>query len=163
MLIHEGFTYIFERNGQDSKRIWRCSDYTRTKCKGRCHTRKNNTVSFVSEHNHALSHAKVGAKLLKAEIKKAAISETSSPTSVILANSVKNVSVDVAAALPNIRSLKRTIQMARSIALEMPQSPSTLEELEIPEEYMRVCYVFSLLCNVRYVFSQLCIVRYVPS
>ena len=32
LLIHEGFTFIFERDGSENKEIWRCSEYTKDKC-----------------------------------------------------------------------------------------------------------------------------------
>ena len=34
MLMYDGYTFIREKNGVNDKIIWRCSEWSETKCKG---------------------------------------------------------------------------------------------------------------------------------
>ena len=50
-LFYAGYVY----NREDryySKMIWKCSDYRRSKCKGRCQTMDFQVVKVSGEHNH---------------------------------------------------------------------------------------------------------------
>ena len=115
LLVYQGYTYIFERTGAKSKRIRRCTEYTSSGCLGRCHTNQDSTLSWMSDnHNHSLSHGKVGAKILKVSMKKDAIEQVSKSTAEVLSAAVRNVPIEVVAVLPTPRSLKRTIQNTRA-------------------------------------------------
>jgi len=100
LLIYEGYTYIFEKNGADHKRI--CTKYTckYTVSNGRCHTQGFLVIWSSENHNHAINNSEVGVKVLKATMKADAVANPSSSTSEALSASVKNVSLQVAAALP---------------------------------------------------------------
>ena len=38
MLMYDGYTFIREKNGVNDKLIWRCLEWSKTKCKGHSHT-----------------------------------------------------------------------------------------------------------------------------
>ncbi|XP_052127057.1 protein tramtrack, beta isoform isoform X9 [Frankliniella occidentalis] len=60
-LYYAGYVYTRE-DRYYSKIIWRCSEYRRTKCKGRCQTLNFQVVKVSGEHNHCSSNAPVDAE-----------------------------------------------------------------------------------------------------
>ncbi len=59
LLTFHGFSYIKDRDGVDSKIIWKCTEYTTKKCLARRHT-KLETITWDSDnHCHGPNHANV--------------------------------------------------------------------------------------------------------
>ncbi|KAE8742941.1 hypothetical protein FOCC_FOCC011435 [Frankliniella occidentalis] len=56
MLVHDGFLFFREcrtGNAGDRKHTWRCHEYHKMRCKGRCMTVDDVVVKISGEHNHA--------------------------------------------------------------------------------------------------------------
>ena len=63
--------------------------------------------------------------------------ESQDSTHPIIVDSVLTATEGIAANLPKLDSLKRTIQRQRERVLTAPVQPTSLQELELPSEFMR--------------------------
>ena len=72
--------------------------------------------------------------------------ESQDSTHHIIGDSVLAATEGIAANLPKLDSLKRTIQRQRERVLAAPVQPTNLKELELPSEYMpqsrKKCFYF---------------------
>jgi hypothetical protein len=111
MLIYEGFTFRKDRDADDLKRIWRCSD---SECKGRCHTRLDTVTWHSDNHNHAPSHARIDKLKFIEKLKDNAMSSSSRSPAEILASASKENTLELNANLPRADSLKKVISRVRN-------------------------------------------------
>ena len=132
LLIHGGFSYIFESNGANGKKIWRCSKWTSIKCKGRCHSIESQIIWQSDNHNHLPDPISIEVIEVKNElIGKAKLSNET--TKSILATTCSNLTLPISARLPRVESMKRMIQRNRNPHRIL--TPTSLEELKIPEDF----------------------------
>jgi len=93
-------------------------------------------VKEVGEHNHEKRNAEIATKRVLAEIKEKAETEPETPQQ-ILASVSAGMSAAVAAKLPKVSLLKRTIQRKRQQASGALPCPTTLRDLVIPDNFKK--------------------------
>ena len=108
------------------------SEWSKTKCKGPCHTDLEKVKFHFHNHNHIADPINMQAIIIKNKIiEKAKISHES--TKSIIANRLERIQNGVAATLPKIDSLKGSVRRIRS--KDFPRALSCIEELHIPEQF----------------------------
>src|SRR5882724_6890319 len=113
-LEFKGYLYTRDRiHGE--KTYWKCTEFNTHKCLGRIHTIEEEVVKEVGKHNHEKRNAEIATKRVLAEIKEKAETEPETPQQ-ILASVSAGMSAAVAAKLPKVSLLKRTIQRKRQQA-----------------------------------------------
>ena len=65
MLMYDGYTFIREKSGINDKIIWRCSEWSKTKYKGRCHTDLEEVKFHFHNHNHIADPINMEAIIIK--------------------------------------------------------------------------------------------------
>lgn len=61
MLVHDG--YLYNREGADGKKAhWKCVEYHKSRCKGRCITVDAALYKMSGRHNHEPDPAQVARK-----------------------------------------------------------------------------------------------------
>jgi FLYWCH zinc finger domain len=106
----------------------------RSSCKARIHVRDGELVKMVTPHSHLGDAAGIEAKTVLHAIKERA-GQTQEVTSQIIQQEVANLSQAAAGSLPQVLSLKRTVQRKRRMGEKVPPNPATVKELQLPEEY----------------------------
>ena len=83
-LIHEGYTYVFEKNLANDVTSWECEKRRRGECKAKIKSDEaGNFLERISDHTHAPSETKCEIVKVRANIKGQA-TETRGPAQVIL-------------------------------------------------------------------------------
>lgn len=98
LLIHEGFTFIFDKNGANNKKIWRCSKWTQKKtnsCLARCHTSNESVIWHSENHSHIPDPILIDAKKIMQNIKNQARTTTDNTKSIISSNSISNIKLPI--------------------------------------------------------------------
>lgn len=118
------------------QRKWQCveRDIKKKDCTARIITNRNEEVVKESSHNHSAEAAKVKVVELRNEIKTTAL-ETSESPHVIIASTSAQIHDSVAAHMPSMSSLKRTIRNIRHAATEDLMNPVNLKEIVIPSQF----------------------------
>ena len=132
-----GFLYTFDKESTADKNVkfWRCDRIGR--CKARIATKNGRVIKEVNKHLHEPSATDVEIALVKTNILKRAM-ETLEPTNIILKECLTDISDASLACIPNVSSLKRTIERKRNGANAIPSNcTADLEKLKIPESYTR--------------------------
>lgn len=130
---HDGYVYHFDRYSADGTvKFWRCEQ--RLLCKARLHTSGESEIKTFNVHTHDSDVAKSMAKRAVAEMKSRAAS-TMESTAQVLNSAMENLEDCVLGVMPRMSALKKTIQNARKQLSNVPPLPSSLELLEIPDEY----------------------------
>ena len=83
---------------------WQCEK--KSKCKARLHTKEDQIIKRTNEHLHGPDNTKVRCSKRRLEKRKAVTQETSQH---IIGKSIMEFSKGIAAKLPKLNSLKRTI------------------------------------------------------
>ena len=130
-LAENGFLYDKQRKVGDIIH-WQCEQ--RSICKARLFTKHSEIVRRSNDHIHEADENRISCYETKTRIKRKAES-TQDSTHQIVGNSLLTVSEGIAAKLPKLDSLKRTIQRQCQRVLAAPAQPLNLLELEIPMEY----------------------------
>lgn len=118
------------------QRKWQCveRDIKKKDCTARIITNRNEEVVKESSHNHSAEAAKVKVVELRNKIKTTAL-ETSESPHVIIASTSAQIHDSVAAHMPSMSSLKRTIRNIRHAATEDLMNPVNLKEIVIPSQF----------------------------
>ena len=98
------------------------------------HTKDAEIVKRTNVHLHAPDGKTAICCGVKTRIKRKAIDSQDSSHQIV-GKSLQTISEGVAAKLPKLDSLKRSIQRYRVRHLAAPVQPTTLEHLNLPEEY----------------------------
>lgn len=93
-------------------------------------------TSVTGEHNHEPDPALLSTAKAKAQLKERAAS-TQETTQNIISGVLSDLSPMEAAVLPEPGALRRAVQRARSASHNVPASPASLAELQVPERYAR--------------------------
>ena len=135
-LVKAGFGYVQDKRGRDDVVYWRCESRDELSCKGRLRTEGGVIVAYVGSHNHAPEASKVEVVKALTEVKqKAASSQDSSHQ--IVTSVTNSVSQEAVVQLPSSTALKRKIQRTRVAAGNVPPTPASLPELQLPERYRK--------------------------
>ena len=135
LLVHEGF--IYKKNKQRGDNIyWLCTKYKTEHCTGRCKS-SNGVVEVTNKnHNHTVDPSEVDTRKRLATLKTQTLNTQDLPCQ-ITTQVVLNASRGVAASLPSTALLTRTINRTRKCKSTAPANPTSLTDLQIPEEYTR--------------------------
>lgn len=132
-----GFRYVYERKNVESDTFyWKCCEYNANKCKARLNTCGSSFSLRGVEHNHPPSPAKCEGKKVLGVLKTKALNSSEVPKSVI-ATVTAAVSPSVAALLPSVDQMKRTIQRIREKENCPAPLPTSLEEMQIPDSLLK--------------------------
>ena len=115
---------------------WLCE--RRRLCRALIHTKGLEIIKRTNEHCHAPDEKSVSCCEVKVSIKRKA-KESQDGSYHIVGECLETISEGIAAVLPKLDSLKRTIQRQRVRHLAAPVQPDTLEKLILPEQYKRTC------------------------
>lgn len=132
-LVNENFIYVKDKCS-DKKTIWKCEYFYVKQCKARVHTANDAVVCTINEHNHQPELAKVLADTTVNTLKRRAADTKNSPVEII-AEISKDIHISVAAKLPSINQLKKTINRVRRHGSEHPPNPDRIDKFSIPELY----------------------------
>ncbi|KII70789.1 hypothetical protein RF11_14949 [Thelohanellus kitauei] len=130
--LKDGYVYHKESQGT-LYTFWRCANYNKSKCRGRCKTDQTRFV-LTRPHSHGpnISHAR--SREVLSQIRHAARS-TQQTNQQILAHATASLSEAVIGALPPLRNITDTIQYTRRVENAPLPLPQTYDNLVIPEEY----------------------------
>ena len=131
----EVFCYNFEKKSKADETVsfYVCEEKVRKFCKARIHIKNDTVIRRNGEHNHAPSATRRQALEVIGRAKRQA-SATDESTGTIIAGVTAGLTDDVAASLPPIRTIKRTVQRARVRAANFPREADNLHDLVIPAE-----------------------------
>jgi len=123
-LEFDGYEFIVDRKKANYTN-WKCVEYKKRRCLGRCHTSED-TVKFHSEnHNHPPQPDIIASKSVLAEVRKEA-KKTVKTTQQIVSEMSEKVSPGVVVALPPLSNISRTIRRQRSIQFTEKSRPKSL-------------------------------------
>lgn len=129
-LVHNGFVYTIDKKTTE-KTIWKCVEYTKTKCLGRVWSTDDEIEYQNEKHNHTPDAVAINVRKAENTIKEKARTLTDAPQQ-ILASVTSSMAQSVAGQLPCSSALKRNINNARKNG---PSRSTDLLELVIPAEY----------------------------
>ena len=130
-VIEGGYIYGKHRRIGETTH-WLCVQ--RGLCKAIVHTQGFEIVKRTNQHLHPPDEKAISCSEVKINIKRKEKGSQDS-SHYIVGECVQTVNEGIAAKLPKLDSLKRTIERQR--VLTAPVQPTTLEQLIIPEEFMR--------------------------
>lgn len=135
-LTFDNFTFVHDRTIDDTV-YWKC-EWFQKQCRSRLHVSKveNKIIKEVGVHNHRPDVAKITASKILTGIKRKAVECNETPNQIISSASV-GVHLSVAAKLPNIKLMKKTIRRARNLEQDHPKNTLHPEDLVIPEKYKK--------------------------
>jgi len=135
MATYEGRLFYFHvANTDGSIKTWRCSKYRSIKCHG---TLKTKHRIFHSSTSHTCDPDVFEVKKCEfmAQLRSSA-STTSETTSKVVAKRLYDADSELKSHLPNVSSMKKSVQRSRRINKVNYKNPTTLIDLpEIPENY----------------------------
>ena len=136
-LIHLGHAYMKDKK-VESRIYWKCDLIKELKCKARAITCDDLIIKLSGRHNHGGDTAKIEASEVTESIREDAKNSVNSPH-VIVSSASMNLNPAVAAKMPSVCNLKRTIRNIRCKEKGHPVSPSSTSELILPEEFKLTC------------------------
>ena len=131
-LVYQNYIYIFsKRTSNEAHGIWVCEK--RGNCKGRVWTRglDGPVVKIVTKHNHPAEVTRPEALQVVQQLRNRAANTQEQPQQRI-ATAVTGIHQNIAASLPRLSSMKRTIHRVRNNN-GIPSLPHNLEQLIIPQ------------------------------
>lgn len=131
-LVFQGHRYQLERTTA-TKSIYRCVRYYKTKCHGRVYVEGDN-VEVKIDHCHSPDAQQNVVRQVMNTIKNQSTNSTA-PPSLLIAESVADISLAAKGGLPSESSMKKTINRKRKSANMLPTAPSSLLELVIPDTF----------------------------
>jgi len=135
LFVLEGYTFMKSSHDKAGTAIyWKCTEYHKNKCPGRCTTKNGKLESHKNKHNHLPDQSRIEARLVLQNVKELATSSQLS-TQQIVAQSTMSIEPSVAAKLPSTSLMKRAIQKKRKIDTSAPPNPKKLTDLILPHEY----------------------------
>ena len=105
-LVLNSFLFTKHRPGLNGSEIWRCEVRT---CRVEIHTKDNDVISTVNEHNHAAFHGKTTVANVRTAMKR----QTEEPIRRIVQQALKQVSAAKAHLLPSRDTLLRDVRRHR--------------------------------------------------
>jgi hypothetical protein len=132
-LIYQGYLFFKEKETV-VKVIWRCTEYRKQKCKARLHSTGTETISEIGEHNHAADAVYIEKEMAICQIREQAVNTNETAQKIVSDVSV-NMTADVAAMMPQQRSIKRCVRRYREAESTHPANPKSLEDLVVSIPY----------------------------
>ncbi|KAF0724082.1 MULE domain-containing protein, partial [Aphis craccivora] len=136
VFIHEGYQYIFDKLAADNvTKLYRCRRRD-IHCKGRLRVCINGVIEVTGNHGgHDESPVAIEIASTITNIKKRAL-ETMEAPAVAINQCIESLTVAGKGALTSINNLKQVVRrVRRHNGPQIPVTPLSLMELEIPEEY----------------------------
>lgn len=135
-LVFENFIFVKDKSAENTI-YWKCEMFN-DKCKSRIHVSKETEeiLKTVGCHNHRPVLAKIKASKILTGIKRKATDTVEAPGQIIASASV-GIHLAVAAKLPNIKLMKKTVRRARAATNDHPNNTLHPEDLIIPEKYQQ--------------------------
>ena len=135
-ILHEGYIYVFQKNLANDLRSYECENRRNGQCKAKIKVDLGDEiVGRVNQHTHAPSAVKVEMNKVRSNIRESAETSHQTPQNII-ANELATTSTAVAANLPRIEHLKRTVRGQRGD--DHPPNPITKEEIPfLPVRYQQ--------------------------
>lgn len=130
-LYLDGYFYVRDRITDDCI-YWKCEEF-KTKCRGRVIDRGNKLIK-KGDHIHPGRPEQVEVRQSLSEIRESA-RKTEHPPQLIISTVCANVHERTQTLLPSISSMKRTVRNIRAKGNHYPAAPSSLGELQIPDDY----------------------------
>lgn len=132
-IVFNNYQYLKDReNGEIS--YYKCEYFKKFKCRGRIHVVDENVVKEVGDHNHPSDKSKYLADEVVNQIKVKAVETKENPREILREIST-DVSFPIAAKLPSMQLLKKTISRKRK-SEEIFCPPSSLD-FQIPDDLQR--------------------------
>ncbi|CAI6348361.1 unnamed protein product [Macrosiphum euphorbiae] len=132
MLEYKGFLHTQEKI-YNEKVYWKCSESKKNKCKGRVHVVNENIVKFIKHNNHVPNASKIEVKKAVSHLKEISSQSTLS-THAVIGEISSQLPSALAADMPNVQTLKRTIQRLCQREEASPPNPNNFDFI-IPEQY----------------------------
>lgn len=132
-LIVKNCEFVLDRK-IDVTSYWKCTQNTKFKCKARIHTKNDEILKTVGEHNHAADKAGLIVNITLNHMKNEANKSAITPSQLISKSSVA-IHDSVAAKLPAVRLLRKMINRKRKSTTVHQQHPKKRCDIIIPEEY----------------------------
>ncbi|KAB0801401.1 hypothetical protein PPYR_01533 [Photinus pyralis] len=132
-LFFESFLFIKDKQ-VDTKIYWKCEHSKKMKCKARVITVNNFVSSSNNDHNHNADAAQLEANKVMQKIKEDAENTRDTPQ-FIVSQASAGLGNAVAAKLPTVNNIKRTIRNVRVRENVAPAIPRHREEIIFPEEF----------------------------
>lgn len=132
-LVNNNFIYVNDKKTEE-KVFWKCEYFKKKNCNARVHTANDAVVHTLNKHNHQPELAKVLADSTVNTLKRKAADTHNSPLEII-AEVSRDVHISVAAKLPSVNQLKKTINRVRRNGSEHPPNPEKIDKFIIPEDY----------------------------
>lgn len=130
LLVHNSYIYRVDRKAVETV-YWRCIVKN---CKGRITIRGESISKGPSYHIHVPDINIIESRKIVENMKNKVCSSNDNPQQIIASS---QITPGVAGNIPSIPLLKRTLRRARQKKQNVPQNPSSLVELEIPEIYTK--------------------------
>lgn len=134
-LCYNNFLFIEDRS-VDTKVYWKCDLSRKYKCRARVTTVDGQVSSSNNDHNHNADAAKLEATKVMQRIREDAENTRDSPQ-YILSQASTHIREAVAAKLPSVGNMKRTIRKVRERKQVAPANPSSREDLVLPNEFTK--------------------------
>lgn len=132
-LLIEGYLFIKDKV-IENKVYWKCEVSKKLKCSARVITIDDNATKINNVHNHIGDAASVGAARVYNTIKENAKSTRDTPQ-FIISTASENVGQAVAARLPAVSSIKKTIRNIRASENLGPAVPNRRQDIQFPPEF----------------------------
>lgn len=132
---HDGYIYRFDKSSktQDQVKFWRCHEDGR--CRARIHTLEREVIKRINEHTHPPSAIAIEVENVLTDARDRA-ERTCEPPSTIINKCIEKMSVAGMAQLPNRQAMRKIIRRKRNEVNQVPENPRSIQELQLPEEYM---------------------------
>lgn len=141
-LYIDGYLYSKDKETNE-KIIFRCVKYqkSQTNCKARIHLDLDNQIikdSSNEDHNHPGQAAEVKGRAIVQNITKSALDNLNLNPKAIIAQAATEVTDAVAAQMPFVRTISRSIRKKRQVQREDPPIPAKLSDFEVPENIQKL-------------------------
>lgn len=126
----------YKNRAYKNKIHWKCCEYDKKGCRAACITLDDQLLSHSGDHSHSPNICNVKARQICGRIKEITSRTTQTPVEIIV-ESISGQTEEAVSSLPNILSLKRSIQRLRRTINDLPREPSSFAEIAIPENSIR--------------------------
>ncbi|CAI6363526.1 unnamed protein product [Macrosiphum euphorbiae] len=136
LLSYDGYLHSLHRS-TENKCIWRCVEFIKYKCKGRCHTtndEESGEIIKIPTHSHPPNADKVNVKEAIDKLKNEA-KTSCEPTRNVVSKIVSDVSKITTSKLPPIDMLSQTVRRTRNKYNDYPTNPINITDLILPDQY----------------------------
>lgn len=139
LALHDGFQYRLHRTAKNGIKNWACVKDRSRNCKGRMST-KDGKIQPVCEHVCKSDQGATEVRKQMCNLKKRAREDEELLSQVYRDefDPLVNKGYEFVTEVPSFSSIKRTMQRIPRSALNMPPEPSSLQEISIPEDIIKM-------------------------